>query len=133
MSRRQFLKAAGASSVALSLGPWLSHLAHAAPATGGMPQPIPGGTDLGGGLFLHFFLPTDTLIPGAPNIADKTGDPSTITDFNGTVGVYEIFGGVGTASGSESGQQYWAADIRFIHGEYVDVEGRHRHAAFAFI
>jgi hypothetical protein len=59
------------------------------------------------------------------------GDPSTITDFNGTVGVFEPFGGVGTDN--EGNTLYWAADVRFMDGEFIDANQNQQEGAFAFI
>jgi len=88
-----------------------------------VPQPIPGGLELlgpGTPLF-HVFLPAS----GA--------EPSTITDFNGFVG-WAAVGGQGThTTGGVSSHLPFESDMRFLIGEYVGVDGKHHHGAFAFI
>jgi len=59
------------------------------------------------------------------------GDPSLITDFNGLIGVGEWGGGTGTDQDGIT--LYWAADLRFMDGEYIDLNGHQRQGAFAFI
>jgi len=88
-----------------------------------IPQPIPGGLQLlgPGTPIFHVFLP-------------GTGaEPSTITDFNGFVG-WAAVGGQGTHStGGASSHLPFEADMRFMTGEYIGVDGQHHHGAFAFI
>src|SRR5262245_57603957 len=60
LSRRQFLTAGTAATAAFFALPVLSR---AAPPTGGLPNPIPGGTSLGPLGFVHFFFPTSTAAP----------------------------------------------------------------------
>jgi len=136
LTRRQVFKGgAAATALALGAGLWRPAVARAAAPVCAAPNPIPGGTPSPFGL-IHFYYPT------APNplgsnltIASGAGDPSTITDFNGFVGVSE-FGAQGTP---DTGTQtvaptsvYWAADVRFMVGEYIGVNGRHCQGAFAF-
>jgi hypothetical protein len=134
ISRRELLKR-GLATGAVAFGSALAGAAdlHSAAPGGGAPNPVPGGTDLAPFGFFHFYFPT-VGPPGAQTIASGQGDPSLITDFNGTVGLFECSGGTGTAT-TESGNetQYWAADVRFMNGEYIDVHGRHKQGTFTFI
>ena len=84
----------------------------------GAPRPIPGGIQpFGPGTeTYHVFLP-------------GTGEPSTITDFNGFVGVGVVDG---TVNGPGSGLVF-EVDNRFMIGEYVGLNGRHFNAAFGFL
>ena len=84
----------------------------------GDPRPIPGGTEfLGPGTELfHAFE------PGA-------GEPNSITDFNGFVGVAHI---TGTGAGANAGLSF-DVDNRFITGEYIALNGRHSKATFGFL
>ena len=136
LNRRGFLEKAGLSVGAVAGTSLLGNAA--TPAFGGLapaanqgrnstagvvPQPIPGGLELlgpGTPLF-HVFLPAS----GA--------EPSTITDFNGFVG-WAAVGGQGThTTGGVSSHLPFEADMRFFMGEYVGVDGKAHHGAFAFI
>jgi hypothetical protein len=85
---------------------------------GARPRPIPGGIQPGGPgtEVFHVFL------PGA-------GDPSTITDFDGVVGIAEVQG-VGTGTNSQS---HFDADIRFMRGRYVGLDGHRHQGTFGFV
>ena len=64
-----------------------------------------------------------------------THDPSTITDFNGTVGLVFV-GGQGTHHNlvtEVTRTLYWEVDVRFMVGTYVDKKGRRQHGAFGFV
>ena len=101
-TRRQFLKAGGAATaLAVGSGLGLSQPAWAAPRTSSAdPRPIPYGTP--------FLFPDPTIFhveaPGYPlpnppfDTNPATSDPSTITDFNGFVGLVYV-GGQGTHHG----------------------------------
>jgi hypothetical protein len=131
LSRRQLLgTAAGAAGAAATAGLWLPAHAEAAGLPGSRPNPIPGGTDTPFGR-LHFYFPTDGP-PGAKTIESGEGDPSTIGDFNGKVGVAE-FPRTGTGTDSTGTPMNWGADVRFMTGEYVGLDGRKHRAAFAFV
>ena len=128
LQRRDFLKAAAAvgavagSGIASSLPALASHE--------GLPKPIPGGTEIPGIGFIHFFFPEPGL------------DPSLITDWRGAVGL-TVLRGQWEGSDATTGRvirsprgataTFWEADIRFMKGEYVDMRGNHDRAAFAFI
>lgn len=138
LSRRKFLGAslAGASiallrpSIAFAQRP-LQEMGNAMMNT---VKPIPFELDMGelGKHRLH--LPTETLMPGTSAIDTGDGDPSTIMDFQGTVGIFEPFGGTGVRTNPDGSQEemWWAADVRFLDGEYVDVDGNQHEGTFGF-
>jgi hypothetical protein len=64
-------------------------------------------------------------------IENGRGDPSMITDFNGFIGVGEW--GPGTGKDQAGNTLFWEADVRFMDGEYIGLDGRHRQGAFAFV
>ena len=88
-----------------------------------LPKPIPLGTRFLGEdreLF-HFYLPPDN-------------EPSTIFDFDGTVGQAEHTG-TGTGKNTKTGettQLYFLTDFRFMQGKYIGVDGRQHHGTFSF-
>ena len=118
-SRRQFLAAGAGLGAAGFIG---AQVAGATPALAarraGDPRPIPGGIQpFGPGTeVFHLFLP-------------GTGEPNTISDFNGFVGVAHIQGaGVGGNAGLS-----FDVDNRFITGEYIALDGKHFNATFGFL
>ena len=120
MSRRQFIgRAAAASGVALSSPMWAPLLVEAGEAVD--PKPIP-----------------QTVAPGAPfhvMLPGPSSDPSTITDFRGTVGVADLLG-TGWGTDTKTGVRtfmYTAIDNRFMKGTYVGVDGKKHHATFGFV
>jgi hypothetical protein len=122
-SRRQFLKvAAGATGGILSSGLWIPGLVQAAiPATVD-PKPIPGGFPGPGGEFFHFIFPGSGM------------EPSAITDFNGFVGLAHITG-FGTKTETLTGatsRPFYDADMRFMEGVYIGVDGKPHHGTFGF-
>lgn len=123
LSRRRFVGGAvGAFGAAAAAGLGLPALASAAAPVGGSPNPIPGTTTLPFGKF-HFFFPDA--------VKNENADPSLITDFNGFIGLGDFTGGTGKDQAGVT--RFWKADMRFMAGEYIDVGGRHRQGAFAFV
>jgi len=57
-------------------------------------------------------------------------DLATIADFRGVVAATEV---QGSAVGSDGSEYWFDADMRFMEGSYVAVDGRLRDAAFAFV
>jgi len=142
LSRRQFITSTAAVSVALGLG--LRETAEAKklpPATGVIedcspaPEPIPGGFNafevLGSPFpdkFFHLFLPG----PGM--------EPATIFNFNGDVAILDIHG-TGTRTelnpftrepDGEMPNLPFAADVRFMDGDYIGVDGKRHKGTFGF-
>ena len=121
-SRRQFVGATAGLVVGAGLSPGQAQGGN--PHTNAAPTPIPGGVSPFG-VFIHHFPVGPTGTP-LPNITD----PSQITDFNGFVGLNRIRGvGVGTGLASPTFQ----ADMGFMVGEYVAVDGKHYNTSFGFI
>ncbi len=129
LSRRQFLHTAAGAAGVFGTALWLPRSAY---ADGGVvdPKPIPGGLKLGP----IFGAPTDELFHlfglGSP---DTEG--ITITDFNGLIAVTEITGS-GTATNTKTGAKtrlLFDADMRFMNGEYVGVDGKKHHGTFALV
>jgi hypothetical protein len=96
-----------------------------------MPNPIPGG------------LTGEQLgCPGVTELFHLFGpsypaedEPSTITDFNGFHGDAHIQG-FGTARNTMTGEKtrlFYDADIRFMKGLYVGVDGDKHFGAFALV
>lgn len=118
MNRRSFL-ATGVGALGGLAGAQLIGAGPAFATHGSeQPRPIPGGIQPfgpGSEVFHTFF-------PG-------TGEPNTITDFNGFAGVAEISG---RGTGANSGLTF-DVDNRFYTGEYVARDGTHHHATFGFL
>ena len=122
LSRRQFVGATAGLVVGAGLSPGQAQGGN--PHTNAAPTPIPGGVSPFG-VFIHHFPVGPTGTP-LPNITD----PSQITDFNGFVGLNRIRGaGAGTGLASPTFQ----ADMGFMVGEYVAVDGKHYNTSFGFI
>ena len=122
LSRRRFLRtAAGATGLVLGSGlVWPAR----AWAAGADPKPIPGGIQpFGDGTELFH------LFPPAPG-----NEPSTITDFNGVVGVAHIRGaGTSTDTNGNQTRLLFDADMRFMNGDYIGVDGLRYGGTFAFV
>ena len=95
---------------------------------GAAPLPIPGGfANPTGGPFLHFNFsgPADAPPPFG-------NEPSTITDFNGDIGVAHVNGtGTGTESTGATSTLYFTVDVRFMTGLYQGADGNLHRATFA--
>jgi hypothetical protein len=94
-------------------------------ADGSDPRPIPGGIQpFGDGTELFHVFP--------PMLGNE---PSTITDFHGPVGVAHIRG-AGTSTDIQTGNQtrlLFDADMRFMRGQYIGVDGNLHRGTFAFV
>lgn len=131
LSRRKFFTTAAAGTLGLVLGSGLRlpELAYADDDLPGVaPKPIPGG--LTGE---QFGFPGLTelfhVFPPAPGF-----ELSTITDFNGFVGAAHIKGtGTGTIHKAEESPLFYDADMRFMRGRYIGVDGRPHQGTFGFI
>jgi hypothetical protein len=94
------------------------------------PRPIPGGTPQLGGAF-HLFGPTPD---GSFDPIDA--EPSTITDFNGFVGLTYLSGTVtqtNTATGEVRMLPFVESDMRFMKGVFKGTDGRTHQGAFALV
>lgn len=107
----------------------LPRLAFGAPPSGG-PSPIPQVLDP--------TVPIHIQLPGYPPLGSPdpaTNDPSTITDFNGQIGLTYVRG-MGTRRDKATGSTArlpFEVDLRYMKGEFVATDGRRRHGAFALI
>jgi len=122
LGRRHFMVgAAGLTGTAVG-GSWL-----AAPAASAQPahnrhlstaaaRHIPGGFQLApGGEVFHVFFPGE-------------GEPSTITDFKGTVAA-AVIDGRGTGANAA---RAFEVDVRFMDGTFIGLDGRQSVGTFAF-
>jgi len=127
VSRRQFFKLAGAVGLGATLASELWQPLTAAAQSDGSPVHIPGGTPVLHGAF-HVFG------PGAFDPADA--EPSTITDFNGFLGLAYINGTVtrtNTATGEVLTLPTRDSDMRFMKGVYRGTDGRIHNGTFGFV
>jgi hypothetical protein len=123
LSRRQVIVAGAGGAAAATLlrsRLWLPTVADAAKLVPSDPRPIPLTLALPGPTPFHVQL----LGPGQ--------EPSTITDFNGFVGVADVQG-TGTGTGQGAGTLLFDTDMRFMTGEYVGVDGKRYHSTFGFV
>jgi hypothetical protein len=121
LSRRQFVGAT--AGLALGAGAATAY-GQGNPHTNPAPTPIPGGVSPFG-IFIHHFPVGPTGTP-LPNITD----PSQITDFNGFVALNRVQG-IGTGTGLAS--PTFQADMGFMVGEYIAVDGKHYNESFGFV
>jgi hypothetical protein len=116
MSRRRFMgtAAVGGATAASVLWPTRAFAAASDPTP--IPQTVAPG------------LPFHIVLPG-------TGEPSTISNFRGVVGVAAV-GGEGTAFNTLTGETerlLFDVDNRFMKGTYVGAGGQTYSATFAFV
>lgn len=85
----------------------------------------------------RYASPGRTLSLFGPGLIDPIdAEPSTITDFNGFVGLAYISGMVtrtNTATGEERTLPFVNSDMRFMKGVFRGTDGRMHHGAFAFV
>ena len=122
MSRAQFVRR-GVVAVGAVAGLGLLRPRGARGAIPTDPSPIPGGFDenfniVPSGAFIH-------VLPPAIGF-----EMSTITDFQGVLAAAEI---QGTARGNDRTTYTFDADMRFMKGRYVSVDGLVRQGSFGFI
>ena|SRR5207245_592610 len=128
LSRRRFLRSA-AGAAGLVLG---SNLLLQAKGDGSFePTPIPGGNYFLGfpGPLFHVFAPGLGSFP-----VDQ--EPSTITNFNGFVGLAYISGMVtetNMSTGAKRRLPFLTSDMRFMKGVFRDTEGQVRQGTFALV
>ncbi len=121
VSRRQLIQAgAGLVGAAAIAGRGSGRSLAAKPSW--EPRPIPGG-------FADDFslVPIDPLIHALPPSVGF--EMSTITDFKGVIGAAEIRG---TATDGDVTYDF-DADMRFMKGQYIALDGHLRSAAFGFV
>ncbi len=117
LSRRQFLGASAAATGAAVTAPlWVPALAEASSID---PKPI-----------------IETVFPGAPfhiQLPVPGNEMSAIRDFNGVLGVAAVSGaGTGT-SGVASTRLVFDADMRFMQGQYIGMDGQNHEGTFVFV
>lgn len=123
VSRRRFLAlSAGATGMAIGAGIVGPGAAFARGRHFSAARPIPGGIEVNGQRF-HVFEPE----PGK--------EPSTITDFDGVVGVAHL-SGEGTGTDTRTGRRsrlIYDVDMRFMDGTYVGFDGHRHDAVYGFV
>lgn len=128
ISRRQFVRAAGAGALALGAGAWASMPEEVRAADVIMPRPIPGGTQLPY-TFIHHYPLT------AASTFENFKDPSQTFDFDGIVGLNRVLG-MGTATDTRTvvrARRAFQADTGFMQGTYVGEDGQIHTGSFGFI
>jgi hypothetical protein len=122
VSRRAFMGgAAGLTATALGASVFRAPPAWAKSGSVAVPKPTTNVLSLGG---LDFHL--TSFGPGM--------DPSSLTDFNGFVGVADVQG-TGTATNPDGSQQplLFDTDMRFMDGQFVGVDGKVHQGVFGFV
>jgi hypothetical protein len=131
ITRRQFVRrAAGAGLAGAALAAACGNPALARDHGSTAPVPIPGGTPAVGGGF-HFFGPTPD-----GSFDPINAEPSTITDFNGFIGLAYVDVMVtrrNHATGEVRRLPSIFSDMRFMLGEYRGEDGKLHHGAFALV
>ena len=93
----------------------------------GTPTPIPASINPGlGGPDIHLQLPG----PANNTTGIHGGEPSTINNFAGLVGVAHV---QGTGTSNSGTTQFWDSDMRLMRGIYQASDGSIQHGTFAEI
>jgi hypothetical protein len=122
LSRGQFVRRTALAAGAIG-GFGLLRARRASGATPADPSPIPGGFDENFNI-----VPSDPFIHVIPPIIGL--EMATITDFRGVLAAAEI---QGTAQGTDGTQYTFDTDMRFMHGQYIGMDGRQYQGSFGFI
>ena len=143
LSRRNLIRGAAgtAAGAGLLLGSGLRFSARADDDDEGehskckaVPRPIPHISTPPGG---HFFFPGP--VEGAPStdphFPNAGFDPSIITDFSGVIANADLnFSGMGTNLNTSARAKYdFHADMRFMDGVFVGLDGEHHRGTIGFI
>jgi hypothetical protein len=117
VSRRGFIAAGAGAAGAVALWPMLGSTTALAGGSG-EPKPVAGGS----------------FGPAGPRVwvPQRGLEPSTISDFDGMVGLVDMYG---SGEAYQSGHTFPAnfnADMRFMTGRYVDLDGVTREGSFGF-
>jgi hypothetical protein len=118
LSRRGFIAVGAGAAAAVALRPLFPF--KTALATGGPePKPIPGGS-----------VPP----PIGPRVwlPQRGLEPSTVFDFDGTVALADVYGSGEVHQGGLSFPANFNADMRFMTGKYVDLDGVTQEGTFGF-
>jgi hypothetical protein len=121
LSRRAFIGSmAGVAGAAMGAGLLPTSVLAAKPSSS-MPRPTTNTVPVNGTDFHFTFF--------GPGI-----DPSSITDFNGFVGVADVQG-TGTATNPDGSTEtlLFDTDMRFMSGVYVGVDGAVHKGTFGFV
>lgn len=137
LDRRKFLLTSTSALAAAGLGASIARPetteAHAPMPLVAEPQPIPGGTQIPDGPFIHLFSPgpEGLVLPHTGVVLEGLDvEPTTITDYQGfTAQAYLI----GTATGSDGREYNAEVDIRPYQGTYIAADGSQHEASFMFI
>ena len=112
LSRRQFIGGSAAAGAALGAGLLTPLTAVADASTSASARPIPPHVG-----------------PFAVWLPDPKGEPSTIDDFNGVVGIAHI---QGKGTGSDGGDHF-DVDMRFMDGVFVGTDGNIHQGTYGFV
>jgi hypothetical protein len=134
-SRRQFLQASSLLVGAVAAGfPWGGGTALATKPGSGLPSQLPDFSPLLKdelGLEIPFFLPAE-VDPFTSDV-DSVANPTTIWDFNGSLGLIEADGVSDPNHNSDGVARRWACDVRFMTGVFRDRAGRTQQGTFCFL
>jgi hypothetical protein len=99
------------------------------PIPGQVFSALPSGNPFGGPV-IHFGLPgpADNTVPTLPRTIG--GEPSTITDFNGFIGVAHV---ECTGTDNQGNTLFWDTDLRFMDGAFRGDDGKIHQGTFAFV
>ena len=129
LTRRRFIQTTGGVVVA---GAAIGHQLlrpQILSAQGDEPLPIPGGSPLLSPFHIYGPTPDGSFDP-------IDAEPSTITNFNGVVGLAYVNGMVTRThvpSGATEEFPFLFSDMRFMQGVYRGVDGKPRQGTFALI
>ena len=134
-SRRRFLQASSLLVGAIATGfPWRGRTALAAPPGSGIPSQLPDFSPTLQsvlGIEIPFFLPPE-VDPFTGDV-DSVANPTTIWDFNGSLGLIEANGVSDPDHNSDGVARRWACDVRFMTGVFRDRAGSTQQGTFCFL
>ena len=93
----------------------------------GLAFPTVGNPFAGPDIHADFPGPADNTTPGFKAVG---GEPSSITNFNGFIGVAHV---EGTGTDNSGNTLFWDTDLRFMKGVFQLSDGSIEHATFAFV
>jgi hypothetical protein len=132
-SRRQFLQASGLLVGAVAAGfPWGGGRPLAAPPGSGFPSQLPDFSPVMYdffGLEIPWFTPDE--VDPFTDAFDPVVTPTTIWDFNGSLGLIDADGV--SEHNSDGVARRWACDVRFMTGVFRDRAGRTQQGTFCFL